>query len=38
MTVSTAGIVPRIYDLGAELIRPKLAIFAKCAHDDYALA
>jgi 23S rRNA (adenine2503-C2)-methyltransferase len=26
MTVSTAGIVPRIYDLGAEPIRPKLAI------------
>jgi 23S rRNA (adenine2503-C2)-methyltransferase len=26
MTVSTAGIVPRIYDLGAELVRPKLAI------------
>ena len=26
MTVSTAGIVPRIYDLGAEAVRPKLAI------------
>ena len=26
MTVSTAGIVPRIYDLGAEATRPKLAI------------
>jgi 23S rRNA (adenine2503-C2)-methyltransferase len=26
MTVSTAGIVPRIHDLGAEKIRPKLAI------------
>src|SRR5438445_2870836 len=26
MTVSTAGIVPRIYDLGAEPVRPKLAI------------
>src|SRR5438552_10081597 len=26
MTVSTAGIVPRIYDLGKEKIRPKLAI------------
>jgi len=26
MTVSTAGIVPRIYDLGAETVRPKLAI------------
>jgi 23S rRNA (adenine2503-C2)-methyltransferase len=26
MTVSTAGIVPRIYDLGAEPIRPKLAL------------
>ena len=26
MTVSTAGIVPRIYDLAAEPVRPKLAI------------
>ena len=26
MTVSTAGIVPRIYDLGTEPVRPKLAI------------
>lgn len=26
MTVSTAGIVPRIYDFGAEPMRPKLAI------------
>ena len=26
MTVSTAGIVPRIYDLGKEVLRPKLAI------------
>ena len=26
MTVSTAGIVPRIYDLGTETVRPKLAI------------
>lgn len=26
MTVSTAGIVPRIYDLSAEAVRPKLAI------------
>jgi 23S rRNA (adenine2503-C2)-methyltransferase len=26
MTVSTSGIVPRIYDLGAEPVRPKLAI------------
>ena len=26
MTVSTAGIVPRIYDFGAEKVRPKLAI------------
>lgn len=26
MTVSTAGIVPRIYDLGEQRIRPKLAI------------
>jgi 23S rRNA (adenine2503-C2)-methyltransferase len=26
MTVSTAGIVPRIYDFGAESVRPKLAI------------
>ena len=26
MTVSTAGIVPRIYDFAAESVRPKLAI------------
>src|SRR5262249_2727281 len=34
MTVSTAGIVPRIYDLGAETIRPKLAISLNAANDD----
>src|SRR5579863_5440575 len=33
MTVSTAGIVPRIYDLGAEAIRPKLAISLTAAND-----
>ena len=34
MTVSTAGIVPRIYDLGAEAIRPKLAISLNGSNDE----
>jgi 23S rRNA (adenine2503-C2)-methyltransferase len=34
MTVSTAGIVPRIYDLGAEAVRPKLAISLNASNDD----
>src|SRR5436309_2391880 len=34
MTVSTAGIVPRIYDLGQEAIRPKLAISLTAANDE----
>jgi 23S rRNA (adenine2503-C2)-methyltransferase len=33
MTVSTAGIVPRIYDLGDEPIRPKLAISLNASND-----
>ena len=33
MTVSTAGIVPRIYDLGHEEIRPKLAISLNASND-----
>jgi 23S rRNA (adenine2503-C2)-methyltransferase len=33
MTVSTAGIVPRIYDLGRERIRPKLAISLNAPND-----
>jgi 23S rRNA (adenine2503-C2)-methyltransferase len=33
MTVSTAGIVPRIHDLGQESIRPKLAISLNAAND-----
>jgi 23S rRNA (adenine2503-C2)-methyltransferase len=33
MTVSTAGIVPRIYDLGAEEVRPKLAISLNATND-----
>src|SRR6202158_1680612 len=33
MTVSTAGIVPRIYDLGAEPLRPKLAISLTAPND-----
>src|SRR6266849_7433259 len=33
MTVSTAGIVPRIYELGAELVRPKLAISLTAPND-----
>jgi 23S rRNA (adenine2503-C2)-methyltransferase len=34
MTVSTAGIVPRIYDLGAEPVRPKLAISLNAPKDE----
>ena len=34
MTVSTAGIVPRIYDFGNEPIRPKLAISLNASNDD----
>src|SRR5579871_1012542 len=34
MTVSTAGIVPRIYDLGEEAIRPKLAISLNGSNDE----
>ncbi len=34
MTVSTAGIVPRIYDLGAEEVRPKLAISLNGSNDE----
>ncbi len=34
MTVSTAGIVPRIYDLGAEAVRPKLAISLNASNDN----
>jgi 23S rRNA (adenine2503-C2)-methyltransferase len=34
MTVSTAGIVPRIYDLSAEAIRPKLAISLNASNDE----
>jgi 23S rRNA (adenine2503-C2)-methyltransferase len=33
MTVSTAGIVPRIYDLSAETVRPKLAISLNASND-----
>ncbi len=33
MTVSTAGIVPRIHDFGAEGIRPKLAISLNASND-----
>jgi 23S rRNA (adenine2503-C2)-methyltransferase len=33
MTVSTAGIVPRIHDLGGEAIRPKLAISLNASND-----
>jgi 23S rRNA (adenine2503-C2)-methyltransferase len=33
MTVSTSGIIPRIYDLGAEPIRPKLAISLNATND-----
>ncbi|MGA8152678.1 MAG: 23S rRNA (adenine(2503)-C(2))-methyltransferase RlmN [Terriglobales bacterium] len=34
MTVSTAGIVPRIPDLGAESVRPKLAISLNAPNDE----
>jgi len=34
MTVSTAGIVPRIYDLGGEPTRPKLAISLNAPNDE----
>ena len=34
MTVSTAGIVPRIYDFGNEPVRPKLAISLNASNDD----
>jgi 23S rRNA (adenine2503-C2)-methyltransferase len=34
MTVSTAGIVPRIYDFGTEPIRPKLAISLNASNDE----
>jgi len=34
MTVSTAGIVPRIYDLGKEPVRPKLAISLNAPSDE----
>ncbi|MGI9104073.1 MAG: 23S rRNA (adenine(2503)-C(2))-methyltransferase RlmN [Terriglobales bacterium] len=33
MTVSTSGIVPRIYDYGAEPVRPKLAISLNASND-----
>ncbi len=33
MTVSTEGIVPRIYDFGGESIRPKLAISLNASND-----
>jgi len=33
MTVSTAGVVPRIHDLGSEPIRPKLAISLNASND-----
>lgn len=34
MTVSTAGIVPRIHDFGAEPVRPKLAISLNASNDE----
>jgi 23S rRNA (adenine2503-C2)-methyltransferase len=34
MTVSTSGIVPRIYDFGKEPVRPKLAISLNASNDD----
>jgi 23S rRNA (adenine2503-C2)-methyltransferase len=34
MTVSTAGMVPRIVDFGAEVVRPKLAISLNASNDE----
>jgi 23S rRNA (adenine2503-C2)-methyltransferase len=34
MTVSTSGIIPRIYDFGAEPVRPKLAISLNAPNDE----
>lgn len=34
MTVSTAGIVPRIHDFGLEPVRPKLAISLNASNDE----
>ena len=34
MTVSTAGIVPKIYDFGKEPVRPKLAISLNASNDE----
>ena len=34
MTVSTAGIVPRIYDFGEEAVRPKLAISLNASNNE----
>ncbi|HST10123.1 MAG TPA: 23S rRNA (adenine(2503)-C(2))-methyltransferase RlmN, partial [Terriglobales bacterium] len=34
MTLSTAGIVPRIHDFGAEAVRPKLAISLNASNDE----
>lgn len=34
MTVSTAGIVPRIHDFGRESVRPKLAISLNASNDE----
>jgi len=34
MTVSTAGIVPRVYDFGSEPVRPKLAISLNASNDE----
>src|SRR5262249_18164502 len=35
MTVSTAGVVPRIYELGGEFVRPKLAISLNAPTHDF---
>jgi len=34
MTVSTAGIVPRVYDFGGEAVRPKLAISLNASNNE----
>ncbi len=38
MTVSTSGIIPRLYDFGAEPIRPKIAISLNASNDEVRTA
>src|SRR5205807_6358908 len=38
ITISTSGIVPRIYDLGREPVRPKLAVSLNASTDEQRTA